>query len=1396
MLPLTAVKTLTIIVLLCLASRNDASANHIRGAEIYYNCISPLVYEVHLIVTTECATMLPGLPIEQGTAWSTSLGACISFNFDTAGVGVRQGKEASAVCVGIGSQCTNPSSIYPSSWVWHYKKNLSLPGAAKDWHFTWQSCCTSTSIVNTGAGNLAVVAQLNNLTRTTNNSPRFLIEPIQLAAINCSTALANAPWDPDFDSIKFTTTTPISTSNCLGNTYAPSYSAIPLASNPQPTLNSQTGIITFVPTQTGHYLLACECYDIDKSSGDTLGTCMRCHTLEVAQLYPWYCTNQIILSDTQSNAVFNVCAGNQICIKDTAVAPSTAALIVCSSNSNEVCPGSIFSHPSYSYGVMLTTLCWTPSQTDIGLHTVIIEYKDSTCTQSEPYISRAYKTIKINVLPSVSAEGSHSFCEFGDSLKLQAKGPASVTAWKWAILPGQGLPVNVSANFSNDTNANCYAAPDTTMYIVLTGLPQFSGGCSNTDTVLLTRHPQIVLSGPDDFTACAGEAIQLNMTASDTGGSWIWTPSTFLSTTLVPNPISVPYMSISYTATYKSLLGCFTSKQVEVNTTGTLPSLRARASKNIICPEQEVALLAYASTQPCGYSYKACDSIAVSTLVGQQQIWDDEVSPFAGTPYTAQRIQYMYTAAELNDAGVIPGNITSLSFTVENGSGSSNNNYLDSFAIKIGCADINGFTISNGPYSNLRAFYNASHYNPLDGENVYTYNAQTPYYWDGLSNLIVEVSYFAPQAANVVASSSGSYTEFASACLLAGNSNAPPQLLSNNIKIRRLRPNIKLWVCSQQHLDYSWEPASLLYTADQRLVQSKNLVVNTIFTVTASTASEVNCSATATVLVVVDTSTYVHAKASPAVVCKAGYSSLLATATEVDSSYHCGEQYYRSVEPTVEYKILEPNGAINSQASISNFLIQYGGRMQFIITASELQASIAQYGLPQEIKSLSLNIISKATTGSYRDLTIKLLCIPSSSNSLSSFVAEQMCTVFVPKDYTTILGNNTFTLDKPYLWNGSDNILIEICFANNPGSDTDELAATTYDFGMITPTYLQSSFSDPGCMIPLSANLSNSVSYNFRPELRLGLKQVLPKLPIFSWEPSLYLSDTTIANPTAYINQASTYTVTTLNNSGCAVRDTVQVRIVEHDVSIQPSSVESCPGDLSRLVVQSAGADKKPSYKWYPSINLNCDTCNVVYVNTDSSITYTVVRSDRFMCTDSSTVSIWAKPAPEVSISSSGATRLSFGDTITFTAVGSPAQYHWSPEGLSNPTSASITVNPASSMWYTVLATNDSLCTSSDSIWVDVHNNTPQLMPNAFSPNGDGLNDVFKTWSTQVQSYVSFRVYNRTGNLLYDGKGEYARWDGTFKGKDCVADTYFYAVELLMYNGNVAYQEGDLMLVR
>ncbi|HLS71308.1 MAG TPA: gliding motility-associated C-terminal domain-containing protein [Chitinophagaceae bacterium] len=129
-----------------------------------------------------------------------------------------------------------------------------------------------------------------------------------------------------------------------------------------------------------------------------------------------------------------------------------------------------------------------------------------------------------------------------------------------------------------------------------------------------------------------------------------------------------------------------------------------------------------------------------------------------------------------------------------------------------------------------------------------------------------------------------------------------------------------------------------------------------------------------------------------------------------------------------------------------------------------------------------------------------------------------------------------------------------------------------------------------------------------------------------------------------------------------------------------------------------------------------------------------------------------------------------------------------------------ITFDETGTYTIKVDAVSDNDCVATDEINIEVLPIDPTVwLPNAFTPNGDGLNDAFGPQLLIARGYQieNFSIYNRYGQEVFNTRGTRARaWDGTYKGEPCEMDTYMYVISVKFTNGKSYEFKGDVHLIR
>ncbi len=143
--------------------------------------------------------------------------------------------------------------------------------------------------------------------------------------------------------------------------------------------------------------------------------------------------------------------------------------------------------------------------------------------------------------------------------------------------------------------------------------------------------------------------------------------------------------------------------------------------------------------------------------------------------------------------------------------------------------------------------------------------------------------------------------------------------------------------------------------------------------------------------------------------------------------------------------------------------------------------------------------------------------------------------------------------------------------------------------------------------------------------------------------------------------------------------------------------------------------------------------------------------------------------------------------------------FQWSPSDyLNNPSipNPAVSFPDTGHYTYVVHVSSEAGCFGTDTINIWVVKDGGILMPNAFSPNGDGTNDLVRPLLIGFANLNYFRIFNRWGAMVYDTESMDGGWDGTYNGQPADISTYFWIVSATDIYGKTVIQKGDLILLR
>jgi gliding motility-associated-like protein len=147
--------------------------------------------------------------------------------------------------------------------------------------------------------------------------------------------------------------------------------------------------------------------------------------------------------------------------------------------------------------------------------------------------------------------------------------------------------------------------------------------------------------------------------------------------------------------------------------------------------------------------------------------------------------------------------------------------------------------------------------------------------------------------------------------------------------------------------------------------------------------------------------------------------------------------------------------------------------------------------------------------------------------------------------------------------------------------------------------------------------------------------------------------------------------------------------------------------------------------------------------------------------------------------------------TLVASASGYMLSYKWSPATfLDDPFVLNPTASPDQDITYTLEVTDACGNMYSDDVFIKVLKNIS--IPNAFSPNGDGVNDLWNVVGLDSYPNADIVVFSRFGNILFQSKGNKEPWDGKYRGNAIPNGTYYYSIDL--NNGTKTYS-GHLLII-
>jgi gliding motility-associated-like protein len=251
-----------------------------------------------------------------------------------------------------------------------------------------------------------------------------------------------------------------------------------------------------------------------------------------------------------------------------------------------------------------------------------------------------------------------------------------------------------------------------------------------------------------------------------------------------------------------------------------------------------------------------------------------------------------------------------------------------------------------------------------------------------------------------------------------------------------------------------------------------------------------------------------------------------------------------------------------------------------------------------------------------------------------------------------------------------------------------------------------------------------------------------------------------------------TYYVTLTTALGCTNNDSTTVDVNPAPTADAGNDANICEG--STITLTGTGGS---TYSWSPADNLSDATIANPVASPVDTTSYILTVSNG-QCNDYDTVNVfvWKKPTADAGPDQ----KIFEGDPAQLAGVagGTDVSYAWTP--VYNITDATIlnpVVTPESDTTYTLTVSSMDGCGSAaDKVFIRVFKKI--IIPNAFSPNNDGINDTWRIQKLDTYPEADVSVFNRYGQLVFKSRGYSNEWAGTYDGKPLPVGTYYYVIDL------------------
>ena len=366
-----------------------------------------------------------------------------------------------------------------------------------------------------------------------------------------------------------------------------------------------------------------------------------------------------------------------------------------------------------------------------------------------------------------------------------------------------------------------------------------------------------------------------------------------------------------------------------------------------------------------------------------------------------------------------------------------------------------------------------------------------------------------------------------------------------------------------------------------------------------------------------------------------------------------------------------------------------------------------------------------------------------------------------------------------------------------------DLAAGIYDINVVDANMCEISCSfsitDPNCNLVVLADVNSpNCPQDESGSIELSLEGGTPPFT-FDWNVDEFDGQEDLA-----MVLPGSYSVTVSDSESCNIVQTFSVEAASEIAIFTRVQAPICFGENSGFIILDSIIGGAPPYSFQINDEATESIPGLPFPIGDLTAgTYDLVISDQLGCFVESQINI-ASP-PELLVELGPDQILEFDEVYQIQPVinFTPNTIVWNPESfLSNPDTLAPFSDPPQTITYNLLVQDSLGCSATDQITLTVDRNREVFIPNVFSPNDDGINDLFMIFGgKEIVEIPLLAIFDRWGGQIYENttltpNDESRGWDGTYRGEPLNTGVYTYFAEILFADGQIEILRGTIALIR